>query len=102
MAPEGRLELRQPDGSWRAVQYIRIGGGEDFIIEKQLDGITLNPGASASFTFRLGLSTPTPTTHYSNGVSVIQIDIVKVPQTGFTGVVPPTTIPIDVVAPAKS
>jgi hypothetical protein len=98
MAPDGSLELRQPDGSWRSVQYIAIGGGEDFFHVKQLDGITLKPGASASFTYRLSLKTPTPPTHYSNGTSTIQIDVVTVPQADFPGVIPPTKIPVDVIA----
>lgn len=56
LAPEGALTWQQTDGSWKAVQYVREGGGMDYISVRQVPGFALNPGASRSFTFRLRLA----------------------------------------------
>jgi len=93
LAPEGNLELRQPDGSWRAIFYVRIGGGMDYIGETQVAGITLAAGASATYTYRLGFK-PSTQQQYTNGTARIEIDIVTVPNKRLARLIPATVFPI--------
>ena len=56
-APAGTLaELDLATGSWRPVFYDTEGTGMDYILGNivQQPALTLEPGATASFTFRMG------------------------------------------------
>jgi hypothetical protein len=94
MAPEGTLELRQPDGSWRAIPYVRIGGGMDYVAQTQVAGLSLAAGASASYTYRVSFK-PATTRQFTSGTTRIEIDVVPVPNPDLTRL-ESTAVPIQV------
>lgn len=53
-APAGRLqEYSMVTGKWRAVYYDTIGTGKDYLNVVEQSPLTINPGATVSFTFRV-------------------------------------------------
>jgi len=74
-APDGTLKWRQADGSWKTVQYVQEGSGMDYVNADQVPGLTLTPGATASYTFRMGFRAAQQPS-YHNGRSSIDVTMV--------------------------
>ena len=97
LAPEGTLQERDPaTGSWRTVRYNPEGGGTDFLLVVQQPGISLPPGGSASFTFRVAFTRQQRET-LKAGTTAIDVTVVQLP--GHTPVgapVPSASVPVAV------
>lgn len=60
-APQGTLQEWSPaTGTWDSVRYVTEGTGMDFISRPQLTALSLGPGTSSSFTFRVRFKATQP------------------------------------------
>jgi hypothetical protein len=96
LAPRGTLaELDSSTGNWHTVAYVTEGTGTDFLLgSPQQPPLTLVPGATASFTFRVAfapLADQSPTERA--GKTSVDVNIVTVPshkQIGTEALLPVT------------
>ena len=94
-APAGTLQLRQADGTWQTVQYVREGTGMDYLTQTQMPGLTLADGAMVSFTYRLSLNaTQQPPVH--NGGTIIDVTMVNLPDHTTRGTSPAAAVLLNV------
>jgi hypothetical protein len=96
LAPDGSLQLRQANGSWKTVVYDSVGGGTDYLSANQVGPQTLRPGANVSFTFRLSF-TAKQTAPVSAGTTSLDVAVVTLSNhTPISGA--STQIPLTVTA----
>lgn len=99
-APAGTLEELDPStGSWRPVSYVTEGTGMDFLLASpvQQSPVTLAPGATASFTFRVALdplADQSPTERA--GKTSVDVTLVTVPARTQLGPSPTAYLPVTV------
>lgn len=103
LAPRGTLaELDSSTGNWHPVAYITEGTGTDFLLESpQQPPLTLVPGATASFTFKVAfapLADQSPTERA--GQTSVDVNIVTVPSHKQIGT--EALLPVTVTKPASS
>ena len=104
-APAGTLqELNPSTGNWRPVSYVTEGTGMDYLLAStvQQPPITLAPGATASFTFRVALdplADQSPTERA--GQTSVDITLVRMPSRALLGPSPTASLPITVTKPAS-
>lgn len=105
VAPAGTLQELDPStGSWRPVTYVTEGTGMDYLLAStvQQSPITLAPGATASFTFRLALAPladQSPTERA--GQTSVDVTLVRVPSRALLGPSPTASLPVTVTKPAS-
>jgi hypothetical protein len=89
MAPMGTLaELDPATGSWHPVFYDRESTGMDYIMGDivQQPPFALGPGATARFTFRIGLSANQGTMMWLNsGQTAINVTVIQLPGRTWIG-----------------
>jgi len=108
LAPRGTLaELDSSTGNWHPVAYITEGTGTDFLLagsrNPQQPPLTLAPGATASFTFKVAfapLADQSPTERA--GQTSVDVTIVTVPSHQQIGTSPGAMLPVTVTKPASS
>jgi hypothetical protein len=104
LAPRGTLaELDSSTGNWHPVAYVTEGTGTDFLLgSPQQPPLTLAPGATASFTFKLAfapLADQSPTERA--GQTSVDVTIVTVPSHSQIGTSPAALLPVTVTKPAS-
>lgn len=85
LGPSGTMKVKQPDGSWKPVEYSHPGGGMDYVGADQMPAFTLAPGATVSFTYRIGFSA-TQHVRYHDGD--LEIGVLMLAMPGYTAVGP--------------
>jgi hypothetical protein len=105
LAPRGTLaELDSSTGTWHPVAYVTEGTGTDFLQgTPQQPPLTVAPGATASFTFKLALAPladQSPTERA--GQTSVDVTIVTVPSHKQIGTSPAATLPVTVTKAASS
>ena len=105
VAPAGTLQELDPStGNWRPVSYVTEGTGMDYLLAStvQQSPVTLAPGVTASFTFRLALAPladQSPTERA--GQASVDVTLVRVPSRALLGPSPTASLPITVTMPAS-
>lgn len=87
-APDGTMKVQQPDGTWKAVFFDHAAGGADYLGpagQMQTSAFTLAPGATASFSYRIGFNA-TQQRPYHNGALNLEVAVVGLQ--GYTGTGP--------------
>jgi hypothetical protein len=97
-APAGTLaELDPATGSWRPVFYDTEGTDMDYILGNivQQPTLTLEPGATASLTFRMGFRA-TQEPGLRSGQTAIDVTVVQLPARTWIGNRPAASVPVTV------
>jgi hypothetical protein len=105
VAPAGTLQELDPStGDWRPVSYVTEGTGMDYLLAGtvQQSPVTLAPGATASFTFKLALAplADQPPTERAGRTSV-DVTVLTMPARKQLGPSPTTFLPVTVTMPAS-
>jgi hypothetical protein len=104
LAPAGSLQELDPStGNWHPVSYLKEGTGTDFLTGPvQQQPVTLAPGATASFTFRLALA---PLSDQSSGERAgqtsVDVTVETVPGSTVIGHSDTAVLPVTVTMPAS-
>jgi hypothetical protein len=95
LAPKGTLAYLA-GGSWRSTQYDTEGLGTDFLTDVQVGSVTLAPGATATWTFRVAF-TPGQS-GYAAGRTSLDLTVVQLPAHKQIGASPAASVPVTVTA----
>jgi hypothetical protein len=97
IGPQGTLaELDPATGTWRPVFYDREGTGMDYIMANivQQPALTLNPGASVTFTFKMAFSADQGPLWRSSGQTPIDVTVIQLPGRTWIGNRPAASVPV--------
>lgn len=97
IAPAGTLaELDAATGTWRPVFYDREGTGTDWWMGHivQQPAITLNPGRSVSFTFKIAFSAGQGPLWRPSGQTPIDVTVIQLPGRTWIGSKPAASVPV--------
>lgn len=97
IAPAGTLaELDAATGTWRPVFYDREGTGTDWWMGDivQQPAVTLNPGRSVSFTFKIAFSAGQGPLWRPSGQTPIDVTVIQLPGRTWIGSKPAASVPV--------
>ncbi len=97
IGPQGTLaELDPATGIWRPVFYDQEGTGMDYIMANivQQPALTLNPGASVTFTFKIAFSAGQGPLWRPSGQTPIDVTVIQLPGRTWIGNRPAASVPV--------
>ena len=97
--PKGTLQIQTDTGQWNSVQFDGMGGGMDYLLSvQQFPGITLPPGATASYMLRMAFNPLSQQgSLFSAGQTSINATVVALPGHTVIGTDPAAKIPLSVI-----